>query len=231
MRQLLGYIRCRCCSEWSPPTFDWGTVLTVQEESLLCEKCEDILREASLRDAHTCEGCGKLLKEKTASVCVACVARQPLICNTSLFAYTPAMKEWVTMLKFRGDIMVATIFHASVQRAIKESKMDLVVPVPSSAERLKERGCNIVEELVPKSVELYTCLGKHHQEKQSKKTKKERLETPTPFYWNMEANILKGKKILLIDDIYTTGTTVAHAASLLQENGAIEVRSLTVWRG
>ncbi|QPC47519.1 ComF family protein [Mangrovibacillus cuniculi] len=135
------------------------------------------------------------------------------------------------MLKFRGDIIIATIFHASVQRAIKESKMDLVVPIPASAERLSERGCNIVEELIPASVEIHPCLGKHHQEKQSKKTKKERLETPNPFYWKSSENILEGKRILLIDDIYTTGTTVAHAASVLRGRGAKEVQSLTVWRG
>ena len=66
-------------------------------------------------------------------------------------------------------------------------------------------------------------------EKQSKKSRSERIHIPQVFQINPQVEII-GKHILLIDDIYTTGSTLRHAAKLLKESGAERIQSLTLAR-
>lgn len=72
-------------------------------------------------------------------------------------------------------------------------------------------------------------LAKKHSEKQSKKTKRERLETEQVFYVAEEIGSSE-KEIILFDDIYTTGSTLNLAAQALKESGMKKVTSLTIFR-
>src|SRR5690625_1097913 len=70
-------------------------------------------------------------------------------------------------------------------------------------------------------------LTRIHSEKQSKKTRSERLSADNPFVAAKKVN----KPVILVDDIYTTGTTLRHAATLLKEQGCPEVYAYTLIRG
>lgn len=76
---------------------------------------------------------------------------------------------------------------------------------------------------------FYSSLRRKETEKQSKKTRKERLSGSNPFYFQGE-EMFHGQHILLIDDVYTTGITVRQIGSLLYDRGAREVSSLTLCR-
>lgn len=67
-----------------------------------------------------------------------------------------------------------------------------------------------------------------HSEKQSKKSRYERIHAQQVFQVCSEE--VQGKRILLLDDIYTTGSTLRQAAKVLKSAGAIEVKSLTLAR-
>ncbi|MGW5993821.1 ComF family protein [Bacillus altitudinis] len=153
--------------------------------------------------------------------------------NRSVYAYNDFMKDILARFKFRGDTALADLFKKDVQSAFKRSfsiKEPVLVPIPLSKERLKERGFN-------QSMMLASMIGgpilepliKVHQRKQSKKRKNERLHQQKLFQLR-QANPIVLKDIILIDDIYTTGATVYHAAKILKDAGAKSVSSFTLIR-
>lgn len=153
--------------------------------------------------------------------------------NRSVYAYNNFMKDILARFKFRGDTALADLFKKDVQSAFKRSfsiKEPVLVPIPLSKERLKERGFN-------QSMMLASMIGgpilepliKVHQSKQSKKRKNERLHQQNLFQLR-QSNPIVLKDVVLIDDIYTTGATVYHAAKILKEAGAKSVSSFTLIR-
>jgi competence protein ComFC len=132
--------------------------------------------------------------------------------------------------KYRGDYVLAIIFTEKIKEFLRKIQPDLIVPIPLSKERLYERGFNQAEALLNESGLTQTIpLTRIHSEKQSKKSRSERIHIPQVFEVDRQIEIL-GKNILLIDDIYTTGSTLRHAAKLLKESGAERVQSLTLAR-
>nr|WP_276532455.1 phosphoribosyltransferase family protein [Cytobacillus horneckiae] len=108
---------------------------------------------------------------------------------------------------------------------------DFLVPIPLSPERKYERGFNQSEALINAlGRQPLSILTRIHSEKQSKKSRNERISLPQVFQLTDSAAI-QDKCLVIIDDIYTTGSTLRHAAKLLKESGAKEVTSLTIARG
>jgi len=109
---------------------------------------------------------------------------------------------------------------------------DLLVPIPLSDERLYERGFNQAESLALEAgAEPINLLKRVHSEKQSKKSRNERIRLPQVFQLSETAPPFQNKQILLIDDVYTTGSTLRQAAIILRQAGAKSVQSLTLARG
>ena len=81
---------------------------------------------------------------------------------------------------------------------------------------------------IPKKMYLYH-LKKFDRCPQSHKSRQERLATPQPFGYCGPAD-LERKNILLVDDIYTTGSTLYHARELLLAHNCGCVRSVTLAR-
>ncbi|WP_245837214.1 ComF family protein [Virgibacillus phasianinus] len=153
--------------------------------------------------------------------------------NQSVFLYNPAIKEMISKWKYRGDYCLGDIFKESFVQTFKtafgnEINDSIVVPIPLSDERLLERGFNQSAMLADYlQVEKKEILTRIHGEKQSKKTRIERISARNPF----SLNAVVSNKVILIDDIYTTGATLRHAATLLQEAGCPKVSSFTLIRG
>jgi competence protein ComFC len=151
--------------------------------------------------------------------------------NISLYEYNDFAKELIARFKFRGDYILAKMFTHDIQTAIKFVRFDHVTAIPLSDSRLKERGFNQAEALAWEAglqpIELLTRL---HTEKQSKKSRIDRIHLSNVFQVEPDT-VLSGKTILIIDDIYTTGSTLRHAAKLLKNAGANKIFSLTLARG
>jgi competence protein ComFC len=155
--------------------------------------------------------------------------------NRSVYLYNDFMKEMIARFKFRGDAELAHGFRFPMLEIYrKHFRSYLIVPIPLSEERLKERCFNqaqlLAEQLPGKVVPV--LVRPVHSSKQSKKSRRERLSmTENPFMINPQFNKpVNGEKILLIDDIYTTGTTVRQAANALQALNPELVCSLTLAR-
>ncbi|KAF0819006.1 MULTISPECIES: ComF family protein [Cytobacillus] len=141
------------------------------------------------------------------------------------------MKDTIARYKFRGDYILAKVFSPYISKKLQTLQFDFLVPVPLSPKRLYERGFNQSSALIREAG--YTpseLLLRSHSEKQSKKSRKERIQLMQVFELCPDS-VVEGKNILLFDDIYTTGSTLYHAAVVLKSAGAKSVCSFTLARG
>jgi len=145
-----------------------------------------------------------------------------------LYDYNDFMKEVIHLYKGRGDIKLAQLFAYLLNGYIPYIKtFDVVIALPTSEEKLKIRGFSQIEEVLSYlPVTASRCLSMASRVKQSELTKKERLKQINPFTVCGE---VKGR-VLLIDDIYTTGLTVHHAAEVLRSQGVHTVEVLAFAR-
>ncbi len=230
---------CLYCNKVIQPAIGWRAIFSIEVVHLLCPDCEGKLEKMA---GPACQICSKpfhLLDEKyrDGDICHDCFRwekdsewRGYLEKNTSLFLYNDFLKELIAKYKFRGDYVLAKVFSEVIKKELAEMTPDILVPIPLSEERLYERGFNQSSALITEAgFTSSEVLIRIHSEKQSKKSRLERIHLPQVFMVTADSN-LKGKKIVLIDDIYTTGSTLRHAARLLKIAGAASIQSLTLAR-
>lgn len=231
--------RCLICHEPILPSIGWRPLFSVEREQVICLGCEGKLEKI---EGETCLICGRpfqLLDERfrIEDLCHDCFRWEEdpewqgyLEKNHSIFLYNDFLKELIAKFKFRGDYTLAKVFIHYIIEKLAKIEWDLLIPIPLSTDRLYERGFNQAAALITVSgfapAEILTRI---HSEKQSKKSRKERIHLPQVF--QVESNIdLQTKKVVIIDDVYTTGSTLRHAAKLLQAAGATSIQSLTIAR-
>ena len=114
-------------------------------------------------------------------------------------------------------------------------KYDIIIPVPISKQRNKNRGYNqslLLAKEISKELNI-ECIDKclikiKNILPQSSLKKEERIRNVKNVYSIKNTQNISGKKILLIDDIYTTGSTVIECSRILAENGAKDIGILTI---
>ena len=120
--------------------------------------------------------------------------------------------------------------HSRVRQSLRD--MEGIVPVPISRKRREERGYN-QSELIAKTLgdfyglPVVSGLVKHkHTEAQSSLSREERIRSVQGAFSVKDSSAVKGKRLLLTDDIVTTGATLCACAEALYDAGALEVRAL-----
>ncbi|MFK9090219.1 ComF family protein [Bacillus salipaludis] len=230
---------CLICNNVIHPDIGWRAIFSTEEEHFLCTKCKWNLEKI---EGETCRICCRPFcqldeKFRKGDLCNDCFRweRDPewqgfLEKNRSLFLYNEFLKEVIAKFKFRGDYVLAKVFSVFFKAELTKMSPDLLVPIPLSMERLYERGFNQTVALLNESGHRPSeILTRVHSEKQSKKSRTERIHLPQVFKLAAEIN-LQGKRVVLIDDIYTTGSTLRHAAKVLKAAGAASIQSLTLAR-
>lgn len=196
------------------------------QHCLLCE-----------RELNHSFGWKELLRKVLAqTICIRCEQRFHRIEQQqeegviSLYHYNEAMKDYLHRYKFLYDIVLAHVFNRILQEQLKDEKR-LIIPIPMHPENMKIRTFAHVEELLKAAgIPFAHHLEKLSNEQQALKTREQRLQTPQLFEVVNETAI-KDKCILLVDDIYTTGTTLNHAKKALLQVGAKTVDGLTLIHG
>lgn len=235
-------MKCLICHDEWMPRMSFSMLLTLQQPDVCCLRCRS---RFVLIDGSVCDRCcrpfaGLEPSHRQGRLCTDCVRWQEndewkdvLTKNRSVYMYNEWMKEVVALWKFRGDYAIVQAFQEEFRREFYRhfDHTFLIVPIPLSTERLYERGFNQAKALAELlALPIHELLHRHHQEKQSKKSRRERLRTENVFQLP-EKTSLQDKRIVLIDDIYTTGTTLRHAAKVLRQAGAASVSSFTLARG
>ena len=174
--------------------------------------------------------------EKTKKLCLDCSKRfvradikeegTVLDAVHSLYVYDDAMRDWLHQYKFLQDVALAQVFATDIRNAFK--KDDVIVPIPMHAERAKLRTFSHVETLLDEAKRPYhQLLEKTNTSVMGEKSKQERLNMENVFQLAQGVTI-EPITYRLVDDIYTTGTTLRQAATLLKEAGAARVEAVTL---
>ena len=228
------------CFESFMPVSSWSDLFQ-KDDTGLCQTCEGKLERIK---GEICEICGRSLLEvdeqyKVGQLCYDCYRFEQdplwkgvLKQNRSLYKYNDFLKEYLSQLKFRGDYKLIEIFKPALTKQVKQTfDQHLLVPIPLSKERLYERGFNQAKALAKLlEVPISEALIRTHSEKQSKKSRNQRLHRQSPFSLNSNIKV-SSHSILLIDDIYTTGTTLRQAAKALLQANAKDISAITIARG
>ena len=145
------------------------------------------------------------------------------------FKFTPCDPGWAAHL---GQLMRrAPLASPFIHEA------DLVLPIPLSRERLAERGFNqalLLARRLGATEKICTdlLLRVLHTPAQSQLTRAQRLRNLRASFAvdPLKAAEIKGRRVLLVDDVMTTGATLQTAALRLKQAGAAEVRALVLAR-
>ncbi|MGG1572329.1 ComF family protein [Fictibacillus sp. NRS-1165] len=234
---------CLYCDKGFYDPVNWRSVLGLAGEVHFCEVCSSSFERIQ---GEVCEICGRSFslfpeKYRQENRCNDCLRweeddkwRGILAKNRSLYVYNDFLKELISRLKYRGDAELVNGFRQELKGVYRqEFKGCVAVPVPLSLERHYERGFNQAQLLAGLlGVEVVHAVNRVlHEKKQSKKSRRERLEMRERiFMLGVDEELVKGKSIVLVDDVYTTGATIRQAAIVLKEAGAGSIASLTLAR-
>ena len=156
-----------------------------------------------------------------------------------IFKYKGIIKERLIAFKFYEK---AYVYKAFVNFLIKNKKVcrflksyDIIIPVPIHYNRKITRGYNQSALIAKKTAKV---LNMKYEEKvlfkrvnnkpQSTKSKKERIQNVIDVYYTKNEEQIYNKKIILLDDIYTTGSTVNECCRILKLAGAKQVDVMTI---
>lgn len=189
-----------------------------------CPHCAAFIPRANFA-AHTCQRCPEV------SAMLAC------------FPYTAELRERLRLLKYYQKAQIAATFGNLLAArwhdfaaADPQADADAIVPVPLHPARFAERGYNQSELLaVTLSRELQIPVYAHAV-KRTKNTKAQHSLTPRERTENLQGAFaaghdlpkVNGKRIILLDDIITTGATIRGCAEVLLAGGAAAVYALAV---
>ncbi len=204
---------------------------------IYCSNCIQRIKPLSSHE-YRCKRCSKPLNEYETDYCENCDGKIFYFDkNISLYSYREdIIKNLVRFFKFDGikkaGVLLSEIIREEFLFNIQNIKYDLITYVPSSKENLQERGFNPLELILKKlNVKANIFLGrKKHFKKQSELSIKERENFIKGQFYLTEKVDLRNKRILIIDDIFTSGNTLNEISKILIENGALIVNTLTFFR-
>jgi ComF family protein len=214
-----------------------------QQDCGICDKCWD--RAIALKiNPPRCASCGLPFQNfdiDSEHLCGNCIQQIPPYSGARSFGYyTAELSKIIQELKFQGRRnlvgLLAPLMAGTFYDSWDKSDFDLIVPVPLHAKRQRERGYN-QSELLSRSLARYTAIPYNRALLRVRSTlpqvgltDTQRLENVRKAFRCRNPQLIEKKRILLIDDVMTTGATAASAAQALMDGGAWRVSVLTLAR-
>ena len=208
----------------------------------LCDQCLAMTRPLA---APLCAVCGRelsLAAMTPGQVCGRCRLEPPAFdAARSFAAYGGLLAQAIRAFKFRGDRSILPALRGLMQQADQDwllaSDVDAVVPVPLHRARLAARGFNQAADLARPVARrravplLFGALVRvRDTEPQYGLSREQRRGNVKGAFKVDRPGRIKGKSIMLVDDIMTTGVTVNESAQMLKDAGAAGVVVLTLAR-
>ncbi len=220
---------CRICN----------VLLTAQEEKGLCSLC---LEEVSYLQPPLCSCCGRTFESFTEKnhLCEICLRNAPSYSLArAVTFYDEPVSFLLHQLKYKFDTTVIPPL-LKIAQSFDFSHFydcDLIVPVPLYPRRLKKRGLNhalvLARLFFPDKKELIRnniLVRKRDTLSQTALNGTARRKNLKAAFSVENTGIIQNCIVCLVDDVYTTGTTVAECSRTLLEAGAAEVRVITMSR-
>ena len=154
------------------------------------------------------------------------------------FEYAYPVDHLIRALKFRGERVYARVLGtllAQAHQAVRHELPDLIVPMPLHSMRYRERGFNQAQEIarfaarrLGVGVDTRSLLRRVATQEQSGLSVLERRKNVRGAFEAVRS--LRGRRVALVDDVLTTGSTALAASTALMEAGAAEVELWAVAR-
>lgn len=199
----------------------------VKQDYCLCEKAPSLPPGSLQGKCHKCQD------RKLNGLYFALAFRNPLAQKLiKRFKYTPYIKELARPL----SRVLAEHFIITGKNKDDIWQNSVLVPVPLDKRKIKSRGYNQSEELARElaiifKLDVVLALAKiKTTSSQMNLGKKEREKNLKGAFVCPNAELIKDKKVFLVDDVYTTGCTMAECAGVLRKAGAKQVWGISIAR-
>lgn len=206
--------------------------------------CADCLAKTDFISSPLCPTCGvPFATENDADhTCGACITTPPShVCRSAAILSGP-VQELIHRFKYRGKVHLAhplgLLTASALSSFCRESSPELVIPVPLHRKRLRQRGYNqsqLLGAVLAKELKLPMEIGNLRRlrwtEPQTTLDAGERVANVRGAFAVRDVKRVKGKRVLLVDDVLTTGSTMRACAEALWEAEADRVFAVTVARG
>ena len=225
-----------------PPRCIFCELPLLLEETDLCRACTKKIEPLK---SPTCLKCAHPMApyEGRGSVCSSCRSERPHFDRGfALTGYAEPIRQLFHQIKFQKKLWLLGLFsrlleHSSIAHEL--NRYDLLIPVPLDWWRERQRGFNqaaLIAEMLKRSggnpkLQITRCIQKKKRTPpQSKLRRDERLKNLNGVFQLKNSRLIRGKHILLVDDIFTTGSTINECAKLLKANGAEHVDFFSIAR-
>ena len=207
-----------------------------------CRSCWDGIQP--LRGPF-CPCCGRpfvssyALQHSPDHLCGPCRSDPPTYTRAwSLYPYTSPLQEAVRLFKYNKKVVLANALGALMNRAMIDSiPIDVIIPVPLHLTRLRDREYNqsllLADRLsqarhIPLSYD--NLIRTRETAPQTELSRAVRMKNLRRAFTVRRPQDISGKHVLIIDDVFTTGTTVNECAKTLSKAGASKVYVCTLAR-
>jgi ComF family protein len=207
--------------------------------------CSDCWSTIALMPEARCTRCDHPFPSSIATtysphhVCQSCAERPPAYTRAwTLYPYMPPLQHAIHLFKYQGKVSLAAPLAAlMIARLPPLNSVDVIIPVPLHVERLRQREFN-------QSLLLADHIGRHLDTPvaytnlvrtaptpaQTTLSRKSRQNNLRRAFAVRRPDAIINKRILLIDDVFTTGATVNECAKALRKAGSGDVFALTLGR-
>ena len=211
------------------------------EKSAVHGLCGNCLEFMPFIRAPRCSACGKPLEAAVDRLCPDCREYgHDFDQALSVFEYSVSVRELVHRYKYDKEFSLSRTLGFFLSELLQESgwQADVIVPVPLHKNRLKSRGFNqatllgdylschhgipCMDDLLIRRIDTKTQTGFNRWE---------RAENLRNAFAVVQPDPIRGKNILLIDDVYTTGATADSCSRVLRQSGAQRIYVLTIATG
>ena len=206
-----------------------------REKHHLCQPC---LKELPIL-YQSCRKCAQFLHARDGGslVCGSCLTKPPPYDQVfALFPYQPPLPRLIAGLKFEEQFSHATLFSNRLVHAVRRQwythsqRPDFILPMPLHTNRLRERGYNQALEVARPAAKALS-IPLDHSITRCKATLPQHTLPASKRRQNVAKAFIAqrnyhGEHIAIVDDVMTTGQTVAALARLLKRHGA---RRVDIW--
>jgi ComF family protein len=213
--------------------------LTEQPMDICCDPCRE--RLPWIKGAK-CLKCGKQLTDERREYCIDCATQQHSFeQGAAAFTYTGRIRQSVYRMKFQNRRDYIPFYAASMAQALQSClnywQPEAILPVPMHPSKKRRRGYNQSELLarelsrithIPLNSDLLHCIRKNEDQKTLNRQERMRnlrgsftVTTPHPPL----------RRVLLVDDVYTTGSTMDEISRVLKEHGVRYVYFIVLCTG
>ncbi|MFV0416497.1 MAG: ComF family protein [Chthoniobacterales bacterium] len=226
--ELLFPSRCEVCGHAAAPKVQ------------ICPHCDKELPRIS---GTQCEVCSQpFASTHTHLICSNCIERDfQFVCCLSPMRACGPVRDIIHRLKYSksphlADVIASWMVPLIEDPRLKNITIDALVPVPLHKKRLRERGYNqaalLADQLsrIWKIPIFYALTRTHYTETQTHFDRSRRMENLRNAFDFVHNTTLIQKNIMLIDDVFTTGSTLNECARTLLRHGVGSVRAMTAAR-